>query len=276
MEKREKMSKLYIIPTPIGNLEDMTLRGIRILSEVDLIACEDTRTSGILLHHYNIKTPKISYHKHNERERSKELISRLKAGEKIGLISDAGMPGISDPGEILIKKCQEEKIPVEVLPGPSAVLTAVVGSGCTNGKYYFYGFLPHKEGDKKKVLEELESFWDPIVFYESPHRLEKTLSLLYEVLGNRNIVIGRELTKVHEEYIRGRLSEFVAGEISYYPKGEFVLIIEGKEKEEREINIQEELLRKINLGMKKSQAVKEVAKEFQLPKNNVYEESLKL
>lgn len=270
------MGKLSVVPTPIGNLEDMTLRGIRILKEADVIACEDTRTGGILMKHYEITTPLISYHQHNEKSRSEELVRRIREGAHVALTSDAGMPGISDPGGVLIRRCREEGLPVEVLPGASAGVTAVTGSAFGEGRFYFYGFLPQKEGARKRELEQLKDFPDVIVFYESPHRIDRTLQSIYEVFGDRNVVLARELTKIHEEYVYGTLEEFLSGERDFTRKGEFVLLTEGAEVQSADVDIQKELEKKIAEGLKKSRAVKEVAKEFSLPKNLVYEESLKL
>lgn len=270
------MGKLTVIPTPIGNLEDMTLRGIRLLQEADVIACEDTRTSGILLKHYDIHTPRVSYHKHNERSRGEELLRRMKEGETVALISDAGMPGISDPGGALLLRCQEEGIPYEVLPGPSAAVTAVVGSALGDGKYFFYGFLPVKEGARERELDSLKEVPAPLVFYEAPHRLQKTLESLYGAFGDRRAVLARELTKVHEEYVAGSLKEFARGDIEFYLGGEFVIVVDGRLPQREEVDIPKELQKKLEQGMKSSQAVKAVAKEFGVGKNEVYEVSLRM
>ena len=269
--------KLYICPTPIGNLEDITLRTLRILQEVDIIACEDTRHSLRLLNHYEIKKPLTSYHEHNIREKGPELIQKLIDGNNIAIITDAGMPGISDPGEDLIKLAIEENIDVIGLPGPTASITALVVSGLNTGKFVFEGFLPSKKKDRVKALETLKDEKRTIIFYESPHRvMDSTLDML-EVLGNRKIAVCRELTKHYEEIFRGTfetaLERFNQGEI----KGEFVIIVEGCTKVEKiDVDIQEELIRHIENGLTKKEAVKKVAEEKSISKNTIYAESLKL
>ena len=269
--------KLYICPTPIGNLEDITLRTLRILGEVDLIACEDTRHSLKLLNHYDIKKPLTSYHEHNIREKGPELIHKLLEGQNIALITDAGMPGISDPGEDIIKMAIEEGIEVVGLPGPSASITALVVSGLATDKFAFEGFLPSKKRDRIRELEELVKEKRTTIFYESPHRLLASLSDILEKLGNRKIAIIRELTKLHEEIYRGdfkgAIQKFEASQV----KGELVIIVEGnKEVEEITVDIQEELKKHIESGMTMKDAIKTVSKEYKIPKNKVYSESLEL
>jgi len=219
---------LYIVPTPIGNLEDITLRALRTLQEVDLIACEDTRVTARLLQHYHIHTPRTSYHEHNERKKTPWLIEQLKQGKNIALVSDAGTPGISDPGYPLIRACIEAEIPIEPLPGPTAFVPALVASGLPTHRFAFEGFLPAKKGRKKR-LNALKEEERTLIFYESPHRLVKTLETFVTVFGpDRPAAVVRELTKKHEEIRRGTLSElysYFAGKSRI--RGEIVLIVGG-------------------------------------------------
>ncbi len=221
------MSKLYLVPTPIGNLEDITLRAIRILKEVDIILAEDTRKTGILLKHYGIGKPVMAHHKFNEHKTVPVIVDRIKSGETIALVSDAGTPGISDPGFLIARACIEEGLDVECLPGATAIIPALVNSGLPNDRFSFEGFLPQKKGRLKR-LNELAEEQKTMVFYESPYRLLKTLSQFAEVFGeDRKASVSRELTKIYEENIRGTLREL----INYYSKstlkGEIVLIVEG-------------------------------------------------
>ena len=230
------MSKLYLIPTPIGNLEDITLRALRILKEVDLILAEDTRTSGFLLKHYQISKPLHSHHKFNEHKTAENIVKRLKAGEQIALISDAGTPAISDPGFFLVKHCVESGIDVECLPGATAFVPALVNSGLPNEKFCFEGFLPQKKGRQSK-LSELAEESRTMIFYESPHRLVKTLQQFAEVMGeDRKASVSRELTKLHEENARGTLVELANHFSSKTVKGEIVIVVAGKvvEKKKKE------------------------------------------
>lgn len=272
-----QVGKLYICPTPIGNIEDITLRTLRILKEVDLIAAEDTRHSLGLLNHYDIKKPLTSYHEHNIREKGPELINKLLDGKDIALITDAGMPGISDPGQDLIKLAIEEGIDVIGLPGPTASITALVVSGISTDKFVFEGFLSSKKRDRVKELEVLKSERRTIIFYESPHRILDTLDDMLNILGNRKIAIARELTKHYEEIFRGDF-ESAREKFSEGVKGEFVIIVEGNREEiqEEEINIEEELRKYLNLGLSKKEAVKIVSEENKLPKNIVYKQSLEI
>lgn len=273
-----EIGKLYICPTPIGNLEDITLRTLRILGEVDLIAAEDTRHSIKLLNHYEIKKPLISYHEHNIRERGEELIQKLNNGENIALISDAGMPGISDPGQDLIRLAIEEGIEVIGLPGATASITALVVSGLSTNKFVFEGFLSSKKRDRIKELEELKGERRTIIFYESPHRILNFLRDSVEVLGDRNIALGRELTKHYEEIFRGTISGAIEKFSNVQIKGEFVIIVEGSTVEEEviEIDILEHLKDYIEQGLSKKEAIKKLSEEKNIPKNRVYSESLKL
>ncbi len=222
------MSKLYIVPTPIGNLEDITLRAIKVLQEVDLILAEDTRTSGKLLKHFEIGTQMHSHHMHNEHKMVDSIVKRIQVGETIALISDAGTPAISDPGFLLTRACVEKGIDVECLPGATAFVPALVNSGLPNDKFVFEGFLPVKKGRQTRLIflaEETRT----MIFYESPHKLIKTLTQFAEYFGEeRKISVSRELTKLYEETIRGSVKELLSHFESKLPKGEFVLIVEGK------------------------------------------------
>ena len=220
-----KTGVLYIVATPIGNLRDITFRAIDVLSAVDIIACEDTRRTQILLTKYEIKKPLVSYFEYNKLKRIDFIIRSLKKGKSIALVSDAGTPGISDPGASLIKKAIDEGIKVEAIPGASAVLTALTVSGCPTHKFTYVGFLPVKSGARKKALRELKAEEKTVVIYESPHRLIKTLLAIKEVFGNNNIVIARELTKKFEEILRVKIEEAINYFENRKPKGEFVIII---------------------------------------------------
>jgi len=222
------MSKLFLVPTPIGNLEDITFRSIRILNEVDLILAEDTRTSGKLLKHFDIKPPMQSFHMHNEHKVLDKMVDKLKLGIKIALISDAGTPGISDPGFLLVRACVEEGIETECLPGATALIPAIVQSGFSTDRFIFEGFLPPKKGRQTRLKlwsEETRT----IVFYESPHKIVKTLSQLQEFVGaDRMLSVSRELSKKFEETVRGTVNELVLHFTNKAPKGEFVIVLEGK------------------------------------------------
>lgn len=268
---------LYICPTPIGNLEDITLRTLRVLKEVDIIGAEDTRNSIKLLNHYEIKNKLTSYHKFNYLTKGKYLIERLLEGEDIAIISDAGMPGISDPGSELIAMAIEENINIEVLPGASASITALVLSGLNTERFFFYGFLSSKKSEKKRELEKLKDYGETIIFYESPHRIFETLELLEEELGNRNVAICKEITKLHENVIRGDLKSAIAELTETVNKGEYVIVLEGAgEVEEEEIDIKAKLILAMEGGLSKKEAVKLVSQQYKLPKNRVYSESLEL
>ena len=221
--------KLYIVPTPVGNLEDMTFRAIRILKEVDLILAEDTRTSGILLKHFDIKNALQSHHKFNEHKTVESVISRIKAGAHVALISDAGTPGISDPGFLIARECARNGIEVQCLPGATAFVPAVVASGLPNDRFCFEGFLPQKKGRMTR-LQALAEEHRTMIFYESPYRLVKTLTQLAECFGaDRQASVSREISKVHEETVRGTLDELVRHFTEQEPKGEIVLVVAGKE-----------------------------------------------
>ncbi len=223
---------LYLVATPIGNLEDITFRALKVLNEVQLIAAEDTRHTLKLLNHFKIKNKLISYYQHNEEERSNYLIDQIKGGLNVALVSDAGMPGISDPGNILVNKAIANDVKVIPIPGASALTTALAASGLDTSYFIFKGFLPRKQALARAILEELSEFTGTIVLYESPYRIVKTLEMIYEVLGNRKIVLARELTKVHEEFIRGELEEIIKTIEKVKIVGEFTLLIEGSSKNE--------------------------------------------
>lgn len=218
---------LYIVATPIGNLGDITVRALDILKSADLIAAEDTRHSGILLKHYGIQKPLVSYHEHNEAMRTAQLVERLSAGETVALITDAGLPGISDPGFRIIRECVRRDLSFEILPGASSVLTALVGSGFATDKFFFGGFLPPKSGGRERELKAAVARSETSIFFESPHRLIKTLAAAREIIPERALCVARELTKKFEEYRRGRPEELLAHYEAKPPKGEIVLLISG-------------------------------------------------
>ena len=277
--------KVYLVPTPIGNLKDITLRAFEVLENVDEVAAEDTRQSLKLLNHFNIKKSLISYHKHNEQGKSEELIDRVRNGENIAVISDAGTPGISDPGSIVLKKCIENGIDVEVLPGATAFTTAIIYSGLDTSAFIFRGFLPRENKEKKEFVESLKDRRETIIFYESPYRVIDTLTFLKENFGNRNIAVCRELTKLHEEIYRGSLEEAICYFNDNIPKGEFVLVLQGKSLEEirnenvakwEDMSIKDHIIYFINQGMSKKDAIKQVSKDRELPKSEVYKHSIEI
>ncbi|WP_352420476.1 16S rRNA (cytidine(1402)-2'-O)-methyltransferase [Proteiniborus sp.] len=273
---------LYISPTPIGNLEDITLRTLKVFEEVDLIAAEDTRHTIKLLNHFDIKKPLTSYHEHNKREKGKTLINKLLNGENIALVSDAGMPGISDPGEDLIKLAIENEIEVIALPGPTASILALVLSGLPTGKFVFEGFLPSNKKDRREALKNIEHEKRTIILYESPYRVKALFDDMLEIFGQRDIAVCRELTKKYEEIFRGNIKEAIDKFTQDDPKGEFVIVVKGSDKVEISHEIQEwtnmsikdHLLKYINEGMTKKDAVKKVSEDRNLPKNDVYKESI--
>jgi len=268
---RNEAKTLYLVATPIGNLDDMTFRAVKTLQEVDYIYCEDKRVSSKLLSHFEIKKPLKSYHDFNKEIKSEELIALLKEGKNIALISDAGYPLISDPGYYVIREAIKEGFNVVNIPGANAALSALVVSGIAPHPFLFYGFLDNKETKRKKELESLKDQSETLVFYESPHRINKTIKNLYDVYGERNIVVARELTKRFEEIIRGTtLSLQDMGEI----KGEIVIAVEGLKKSytESDLSILEEVDLYISEGMPSKDAIKKVAKNRGLQKNEVYQE----
>ena len=280
METFLVLGKLYIVATPIGNLEDMTLRGIRTLKEVDLIAAEDTRHTGKLLKHFDISTPQISYHEHNSRLRGQELVSKLEQGSNIALVSDAGMPGISDPGAELIAGAIAAGVSIIPIPGVSASITALVSSGLATERFVFEGFLPSQGKQRKERLQGLKNEVRTIILYEAPHRLLTTLKDLAQVLGQeRSLVLGRELTKIHEEFWRGDFQ----GAIALYteqsqPKGEYTLVIAGSQAESdlilSEEQIKAELTQLLAQGMTRSQACRYLAAQTSLSRREIYQLSV--
>lgn len=274
--------KLYICPTPIGNLEDITYRTLRILNEVDLIAAEDTRHSLQLLNHFDISKPLTSYHEHNKDSKGGYLITKLLEGENIALISDAGMPGISDPGQDIIAEAIENNIEIEVLPGATAFVTALVGSGMDTHKFVFEGFLDRDKKLRRKRLEEIKNEKRTIIFYESPHRLKETLKDMLKYLGNRKITVNRELTKKYQEIIREDIETVIEIFNNREVKGEFVLIVEGFSGEVEEVgkydelNEREYVIQLMEEGINKKDAIKIVCKDRKLKKDIVYKQVLDL
>lgn len=266
--------KLYIVATPIGNLEDITLRALKILKEVDLIAAEDTRQTLKLLNHFEISKPLISYHRHNEDVKSEILIEKLKNGENIALVSDAGTPGICDPGEEVIKKAIEENIEVIPIPGACAMINALIASGLNTKEFNFLGFLPLNKKLRKEKLEEIKKSEKTIIIYEAPHKMKNTLEDLKEILKNRKIVLARELTKIHEEFIRKNINELLE-EIDNL-KGEMILIIEGapqennSEKELNNLSLEEHYKYYEKQGFEKKEIIKKIAKDRNVNKNEIY------
>ena len=273
---------LYLVGTPIGNLEDITLRAIRILEEVDLIAAEDTRRTGKLLQHFQIKTPQISYHAHNQASRTAELISHLEAGESIALVTDAGMPGISDPGYEMVVAAIEAKIKVVPIPGVTAALTALTVSGLLTDRFVFEGFLPIKSKERTERLTSLQQETRTLIFYEAPHKLLGTLTDLEAILGkDRNIVLARELTKIHEEFWRGTIEEAIALYThDRQPKGEYTVVVEGKPVKEvlvlSEAELKAELTQLLQQGMTRSQASRHLAQLTSLPRRQIYQLALEV
>lgn len=274
--KRQKsfqnnMATLYLVATPIGNLEDITFRAVNILKSVDMIYAEDTRVSQKLLSHYEIVKPLKNYHEFNKEVKSNEILQHLKDGQNIALISDAGYPLISDPGYYLIREVIEEDFNIVSIPGANALLTGLVVSGLPPLPFTFYGFLDNKEGKRKKQLMELKDKTETLIFYESPHRVTKTIQNILEVFGVRDVVVARELTKKFEEIIRGTSESLKELEEL---KGEMVLMVSGKSKdvEELDMSILEEVAMNIEKGQSSKEAIKEVAKRRNLTKNDVYQE----
>ena len=266
--------KLYLVATPIGNLEDITLRALRILKEVDYIAAEDTRNTLKLLNHFEIKKPLISNHRHNEEEREDGLIEKLKEGKNIAVVSDAGTPGISDPGEVIVKRAIEENIEVIPIPGACAAINALIASGLDTKEFVFLGFLPLNKKLRKEKLEEIKNENKTIIIYEAPHKIKDSLKDLKEVVGERKVVLARELTKIHEEFIRGNINKII--EKSENLKGEMILLIEGS----NEINC-ENILNNLSLeehynvyekqGLDKKEIIKKIAKDRGVNKNEIYQ-----
>jgi 16S rRNA (cytidine1402-2'-O)-methyltransferase len=280
-ENEEHKGILYLVPTPIGNLEDMSFRAVRILKEADLIAAEDTRNTKRLCNYFEIQTPVVSYHEHNKESSGEKLIHKIKEGMKIALVSDAGMPAISDPGYELVLAAINEKVTVVPLPGANAALPALIASGLICQPFYFYGFLNRSKKEKKTELESLKKQTGTLVFYESPHRLKETLMSMYDVLGNRKIAICRELTKKFEEFIRGTLEEIIEWANQDEIRGEFCLIVEGADEnklKQEEMNwwetlsIEEHVNHYISVKQIPSKdAIKQTAMDRGISKREVYQ-----
>ncbi|WP_409252457.1 16S rRNA (cytidine(1402)-2'-O)-methyltransferase [Bacillus sp. SCS-153A] len=272
---------LYLIPTPIGNLEDMSFRAIRILKECDVIAAEDTRNTKKLCNYFEIDTFVVSYHEHNKETSGEKLLDRIENGETVALVSDAGMPCISDPGYEIVREAVARGLAVIPLPGANAALTALIASGLKPQPFYFYGFLSRNKKDKRKELESLAKQNSTLIFYESPHRLKETLKEMKEILGNRSIVLSRELTKKFEEFIRGTMEEALEWTGEGEVRGEFCLIVEGSseagasnEEEQwwNELTLSQHVQHYINeKGISSKEAIKKVSKERDLPKRDVYQ-----
>lgn len=275
--------KLYLCATPIGNLEDITFRVIRTLKEVDLIGAEDTRHSIKLLNHFQIQTPMTSYHEYNKVEKAKYLVNLMQEGKNIALVTDAGTPGISDPGEELVRQCFEAGIEVSSLPGPAACITALTMSGLSTRRFAFEAFLPADKKDRQNVLEDLKEESRTIIIYEAPHHLLKTLNELKETLGNRKMTLCRELTKKFEEAKQSTLEDLIAYYETQDPKGEYVLVIEGRSFEEKrakeqsdwkELSVSEHMDYYMNQGIDKKEAMKKVAKDRGVSKRDIYKECM--
>lgn len=266
------MATLYLVGTPIGNLQDMTFRAVEILKSVDIIACEDTRHSLGLLNYFEIKKQLIACHKYNEKESIDRIASFLDEGKDVALITDAGMPAISDPGAILVNELSKRGYNISVIPGPTALTSAVALSGLINPVFTFLGFLPEKKKEREALLLEYKNIQTNLVIYSSPYDLNKNIKFLYEVLGDRDVNIVKEITKIHESIYKTKLSKASFDD----PKGEYVLIVEPGEKliEKNSLSIKEQLIEKIKLGLDKKEAIKQVAKENNLPKDAVYKEAL--
>jgi len=267
-----------LVGTPIGNLDDITMRALKILKEVDLIAAEDTRHTRKLLSFYDIHTPLTSYYEHNKKAKGEYIISLLEQGKKVALVSDAGMPGISDPGEDIVREAVLAGLKVYSIPGPSASLAALVVSALPTSRFVFEGFLPRNKKERKHRLSLLGEETRTIILYESPYRIGDTLQELLESLGDRQAAAAREITKRYEEVIRGSLGEIIEFIKEHPPKGEFTLVLAGADELKAEVpginEITEELDRLVSAGMKKKEAVKEVSRRFKIPKNEVYKISL--
>lgn len=277
-ENENNKGILYLVPTPIGNLEDMSFRAIRLMKEANFIAAEDTRNTKKLCNYFEIDTPIVSYHEHNKEVSGQKLVSLLKEGAKIALVSDAGMPTISDPGFELVTAALAEQLTVVPLPGANAALTALIASGLTTQPFFFYGFLQRQKKDKRKELEQLKNQTATLILYESPHRLKETLHLILEVLGDRQIVLCRELTKKFEEFIRGTVQEAIHWAENEEVRGEFCIIIDGGEIGEEQadnwwenLSVEEHVNHYLNNGNANSkEAIKQTAKDRGVHKRDIY------
>jgi len=271
--------KIYLIATPIGNLEDITLRALRILKEVDLIAAEDTRHTLKLLNHFDIKKSLISYHRHNEETKTDEIIKQVKQGKTVAVVSDAGTPGISDPGEEIVKEAIKENIEIIPVPGACALINALIISGLNTKEFSFLGFLSIHQKIKKQQLEKIKKETKTVILYEAPHKLLKTLRDILEVIGDQEIVVVKELTKIHEKVYRGKISE-VLEELGENIKGEFVILIPREQKEEKDKNWEELTLEQHyayyeKQGIEKKEIIKQIAKDRKTNKNEIYQYFIK-
>jgi len=277
----QEKGKIYIVATPIGNLEDITFRALRILKEVDLIAAEDTRHTLQLLNHFEISKPLISYYKENEKVKSEVLLAKIKEGKNIAIVSDAGTPGISDPGEVIVKEALKEGIEVVPIPGACAFVNALVASGLDSKNFQFIGFLPVNQKEKNEILEEIKFNKNTLIFYEAPHKLLKTLESMLKVLGNRKVVLAKELTKIHESFLRDTLENAIKKiEAEEKIRGEFVVLVEGSEVTKSEIekdkllnlSLQEHYKYYEEMGFDKKEIIKKIAKDRSVSKNEIYQE----
>lgn len=272
------MGTLYVVGTPIGNLEDITLRALRVLREVDVIACEDTRHTRTLLKRHGIATPLVSYHEHNERERAPQLVRRLVAGEDIALVTDAGMPGISDPGFHVVTGALAAGVPVTPVPGPSAVTAALSVAGLPTDRFLFMGFLPRTRAARRRAFEEVATVPATLVLFEAPHRIRDTLADLVEVLGPRRVALMRELTKLHEEVLRGRADEIAARLEGVRPRGEITLVVEGagprRHPSARAVEPAAHLRRLLNRGLSRRDAARSLAETYGIPRRVAYRMAL--
>lgn len=275
--------KLFLVGTPIGNLKDITLRALEVIKESDIVAAEDTRQTIKLLNYFNIKKTMISYHKFNENDKSLDIIDEIESGKKIALVTDAGMPGISDPGSVIVKKCIEKNIEFEVIPGATALITGLVYSGLDSSKFVFRGFLPRGNKERREIIEEIKDYRDSIIFYEAPHRLKSTLSFLLQEIGDRKVAICKELTKLYENILRGNISEILEYYEKNNPRGEYVIVMEGKSDEEIEnekkstwedMTVEEHIKNYMEKGFSKKDAIKLTAKDRGVSKSEIYKASL--
>ena len=276
--------KLYLVATPIGNLEDMTYRAVRVLEEVDVIAAEDTRNSIKLLNHFEIKTPMTSYHEYNKYDKAKVLVEKMQQGQNVAVITDAGTPGISDPGEELVRQALDARLEVTPVPGACACISALISSGLSTRRFAFEAFLPYDKKDRARILEEMKRETRTMVMYEAPHKLKKTLAELMEALGDRHITLAREITKKHETIEPMMLSQAIARYEEEDPRGEFVLVIEGldvkKLEEEKKssfeaMSVEEHVQMYVDQGMSKKDAIKQAAVDRGVPKRDVYNAVMK-
>lgn len=275
--------KLFLVGTPIGNLKDITLRALEVIKQSDIVAAEDTRQTIKLLNYFNIKKAMISYHKFNENDKSLDIIDEIESGKKIALVTDAGMPGISDPGSVIVKKCIEKNIEFEVIPGATALITGLVYSGLDSSKFVFRGFLPRGNKERREIIEEIKDYRDSIIFYEAPHRLKSTLSFLLQEIGDRKVAICKELTKLYENILRGNISEILEYYEKNNPRGEYVIVMEGKSDEEIEnekkstwedMTVEEHIKNYMEKGFSKKDAIKLTAKDRGVSKSEIYKASL--